>query len=281
MRKVLLYFAVAVLLTSGLARADCTGEAECYDSTPAPDQAPHSGWPADDRLNPVQDEYYTVYCHFDQVEVWRAAGGSEQLASIPISRIMAATRPFDGGNGLRVSRSGDQVTISGSNGNNAAQSGAKSFTLSECIERNGGAPTVQTAPNTVREAQVVPPAQACTYYFGPAYVTQLPDPRSHAESVVGADGQCQPPAPGAHCEALVLIDATSLGDRSILLPMSGTVDQTGDCVPDSNPALLLSGMVQAFANWLCLGVYGVPLGGGLWLKRRLYRRRGRTLPFGR
>ncbi len=31
MRKVLLYFAVAVLLTSGLARADCTGEAECYD----------------------------------------------------------------------------------------------------------------------------------------------------------------------------------------------------------------------------------------------------------
>ena len=289
MRKTLVHLIVGILVLPLLlilpARADCTGEAECYDLTPAPSG---SGWPPDDRLNPVQDEYYTVYCHYDQIEVWRGVGGSAQLASIPIAQVMRASRPFNAGNGLRVSRSGDTVTISGANGNGPTHPGAKSFSLEECFLRNGGQPAAPVVSGSQQEASIAPPPEACTYYFGfdPLLTPQL-DILSSADSVIGSDGTCQKPPTGTVCEFVAVIAFGSFSDRFVTVPMPGVVNDSGDCEANSNPVLLMTGFLRALINFICLGVYVVPLGGaGLWWrhKRRkleIYHRSGKTLPFGR
>ncbi len=271
MRKFFICF-VSVLLIGSLivmrpVKADCTGEADCYDVTPTPDsQASPSGWPPDDRLNPVPDEYYTVYCHFDQIEVWRAAGGSMQLAAIPISRVMTAVRPFDS-SGLQVSRSDNVVTISGANGNGPNHPGSKSFTLDECFARNGGIPDLPASANSAPDSSVTPRIEACTYYFGD--IPDGTDTRSHAPSIVGIGGECQPPAVGAECTFNFIVDVSSSGDRSWTQPMPGTISSNGECEPNPNPALLMLGILRAFANAICMGVAGLPLGGmGLWLRKQ-------------
>ena len=275
MRKIFVSLLVAVVAISPLsilsAQADCTGEAECYGMTPAPVNASHSGWPPDD-LNPVQDEYYTVYCHFDQIEVWRAAGGSVQLASIPISRVMGASQPFDAGNGLTASRSEDTVTISGANGNGPIHPGAKSFNLDECFARNGRIPAVPTS-TTVEEAQVVASAQSCTYLFGSEGVPPSQFYRlSSAPSVIGSDNKCELPPVGTTCQFVATID--SIWNRAWTIRMPGTVNLAGECDPAFNPVRLIIAFVRALLSLICVGVYAVPFGGvSLWINRLRKARR--------
>lgn len=97
-------------------------------------------WPGDNRLNPDRAEYYTVYCGFDQIEVWRSSPSGLLIDAIPIRTVLNLEGCTTSANGLSVCRNGDTITISGTNGNLAPAEGSKSFSLSECIARNGGVP---------------------------------------------------------------------------------------------------------------------------------------------
>jgi LysM repeat protein len=102
---------------------------------PAPALA--QGWPDDDRLSPDPAEYYTVYCTGDLLNVYRADG--TYVKGIPLTTILNLSTSGGTANvglGMSVSRSGDTITLRGSNGNYAG-TGAKSFSLTNCVERNG------------------------------------------------------------------------------------------------------------------------------------------------
>ena len=120
------------------AQEGCVGEEECYGLPPISEGAPPlSDWPGDNRLNPIADEYYSIYCEYDLVRIWAGLPSSQEIGSIPIMQILTAPSPFDMGNGFMINHEGDLVTISGSNGNGPAHPGSKSFSLQQCIERNG------------------------------------------------------------------------------------------------------------------------------------------------
>ena len=288
MQKYLICFLFVLLVSASLinlpVHAQCTGEEECYATpVPADQQSSRSGWPPDDRLNPVQDEYYTIYCHFDQIEVWRGVGGSVQLAAIPISRVMMSVQPFDS-SGLRVSRSDNVVTISGANGNGPHHPGSKSFTLIECIERNGGAPADTQVVNGPEVGSVV--SVTCTYYFGDLPVALHPLPvQSSAPSTLDGNGNCRRPLPGAYCHYEGELALTSSEDNFLPLSMTGQINSNGDCEPSEGGQMLASflrafinliaNFLRALVNFLCLGVAGLPLGGvGLWLKHQRRRLAG-------
>ncbi|MBI5957205.1 MAG: hypothetical protein HY866_00625 [Chloroflexi bacterium] len=95
----------------------------------------------DERLNPSMDEYYSIWCKYDQVEIWRSVPTSAMFP-VPLIQLvnLADGGTLDAGNGMTINRSGDIITVFGSNGNLAPASGSKSFSLSECITRNGGEP---------------------------------------------------------------------------------------------------------------------------------------------
>jgi hypothetical protein len=138
---VLLFGLVAIVA----AQEGCVGEPECYEIPP--EEAPViSNWPGDDRLNPVADEYYTVYCNYDLVRVYAGLPSPQEIGSLPIVQILAQPSPFDAGNGFTVSHIDDIVTISGSNGNGPLHPGSKSFSLQQCIERNGNPDIVLLIP---------------------------------------------------------------------------------------------------------------------------------------
>jgi hypothetical protein len=112
---------------------------------PEPVSGGGSTWPgySDGRLNPDPAEYYSVWCAFDALEVWRSVPAPLLLAAVPIADVF---RLEEGGSlelpdamGL-VRSTADTITVSGSNGNAAPSPGSKSFSLSECIARNGGVP---------------------------------------------------------------------------------------------------------------------------------------------
>lgn len=94
-------------------------------------------WPGDDRINPHPAEYYTVYCKNDQLSIYR--GDGLVLKYVPLTTLLnlsASGGSVSVGSGMSVARSGDTITVSGSNGNYAG-SGSKSFSLTTCLERNG------------------------------------------------------------------------------------------------------------------------------------------------
>lgn len=155
--SMLLISAVSLALASADTRQinQCPPE-ECPETTPEPPLSPppsedgessgsggeSSGWSGltDGRLNPAADEYYSIWCVYDQIEVWRAVPNSQLISAIPLRSVIDGPYPLDGGSGLTVNVTGDTVTISGANGNGPAHPGSKSFSLSECISRNGGEP---------------------------------------------------------------------------------------------------------------------------------------------
>lgn len=137
-----------------------------------------SGWPGDSRLSPDRAEYYTIYCAFDQVEVWRSNPSGLLLDTIALTSVMNLDGCTTSGTGLSVCRSGDTVTIIGSNGNAAPAAGSKSFSLNACYARNGGAPVEETVvtvpdepnPQPVAEETVEDPIDYCaTKYKGDSF----------------------------------------------------------------------------------------------------------------
>ncbi|MBI5960442.1 MAG: hypothetical protein HY866_17000 [Chloroflexi bacterium] len=141
----MLYASVDVGTASDTAAAEaCPGGG---GGEPSPEEspgetAPWSGY-SDARLNPAPDEYYSVWCASDTIEVWRAVPPpSAILNTIPLIEVIELSDggSLDAGSGLTVMRNGDAITLSGNTGNLAPAFGTKSFSLNECIARNGGAP---------------------------------------------------------------------------------------------------------------------------------------------
>ncbi len=108
----------------------------------------------DGRLNYAADEYYTLYCAFDQLEIWRGVPSGLMLHSVPLADLLALPvgGGYDAGGGTTVMHeTSDIFTVYGSTGNLAPQSGFKSFSMAACIAANGGEP--QAAPPAVSPVQ--------------------------------------------------------------------------------------------------------------------------------
>lgn len=89
----------------------------------------------DGRLNADPAEYYTIYCAFGEIRVYRSTPDTQLLKQIPIST--AVNLPIGGsvdlGDFMSMVRNAENtITIYGSNGNLAPASGSKAFGLREC-----------------------------------------------------------------------------------------------------------------------------------------------------
>ncbi len=113
-----------------------------------------SSTPADGRINFTADEYYTLYCAYDTLEIWRGVPTGLLLHAVPIVNFnrLVVGGSYDVGGGTSIFRNSEDIfTIYGSNGNLAPAGGSKNFALSQCIASNGGEP----------EAEIpVPPEQS-------------------------------------------------------------------------------------------------------------------------
>lgn len=123
----------------------CSGGGGATPSSPPGAGGPVENWEGytDGRLNPDPGEYYSVWCAFDRVEVWRGVPEAELLKQIPLADVISLSvgGTLDLGDFMTLVRDGeDTVTIYGSNGNAAPEPGSKAFSLSECVARNGGPP---------------------------------------------------------------------------------------------------------------------------------------------
>jgi hypothetical protein len=161
----LLFIALASLLIfAHPAAAQCVPP-ECYP-TDVPYEMPVEpaggawGGYSDGRLNPDMAEQYTVYCSNDLVEIWGGTPSPQLISTIPIIDLFSLS---DGGSlnappDLTITRStSDTITIHGSSGYNAPTPGSKSFSLSECIARNGGTPELPPQPPAGNGAANPPP----------------------------------------------------------------------------------------------------------------------------
>ncbi len=123
--------------------------------------------PGDGRLNFSPDEYYTLYCAFDQLEIWRGVPTGLLLQSVPLASLLAlsAGQAYAAGGGTTILRDSEDVfTVYGSDGNLASQAGSKAFLMSECLARNGGTPeTVQQVAPPVAEPQLTFCADPATF----------------------------------------------------------------------------------------------------------------------
>lgn len=154
---------------------------ECYDRTPTPppprpseevvpaSESGHQTQPwegvIDGRLNPEMTEYYSVWCANDFVYVLRSSPSPDTVAELPLVdvRRLGTDLPFLSVNGVVATRDGDTIVLAGSNGNLAPQPGTKTFSLSQCNERNGGTPpSSETNPPLAGPAQPVEGAQEST-----------------------------------------------------------------------------------------------------------------------
>ncbi len=155
------------LYNAGEPQASDSRTQNCSGGTPPQppsEPADNSGWPGDGRLNPDRAEYYSVYCAFDQVEVWRSVPAGTLVENISILDLLALDGCTTTNAGLAVCRYGDDVAISGNNGNAAPAAGSKSFKLSQCIERNGGTPA-QPAISTNTDSTLDDEAEAADEAF--------------------------------------------------------------------------------------------------------------------
>jgi LysM repeat protein len=101
----------------------------------------------DGRLNPNGAEYYTVYCVSDSIDIYRADG--QMLQQIPIAYVLGLDTSgtlWTSPEGISVRRYGDEVILSGTNGNTAPEQGTKTFSMAACLDRNGHTPAPQTPP---------------------------------------------------------------------------------------------------------------------------------------
>jgi hypothetical protein len=117
-------------------------------SAGGPQTNPWNGY-YDGRLNPAEDEYYSIWCRNNQVEIWRSVPDSASFL-VPLIDIytLADGGTRDIGNNMTVTRSSNMITVYGSNGNLAPAPGSKNFSLSECVTSNGGVP--EQAPTVVQ-----------------------------------------------------------------------------------------------------------------------------------
>jgi hypothetical protein len=92
-----------------------------------------------DPVNPEPDEYYAIQCMNNAIWVFRSVPINELVTIIPIVQVvdLADGEALPLPNAASVTRSGDTITVSGSNGNRAPEAGSKSFSLQECISRFG------------------------------------------------------------------------------------------------------------------------------------------------
>jgi hypothetical protein len=147
---VMLIVLFATLLFGGTASAQqypCYGYAHCYGLPASSGSQPQSTlWSGftDGRVNPVVDEYYSIWCKNSFVEIWRGVPGGSMLQMFSIQHLVdldsnGGTLTIPNGFLLpfTVTRADDLITISGNFGNLQPQPGAKSFNLSECLARNG------------------------------------------------------------------------------------------------------------------------------------------------
>lgn len=100
------------------------------------------GGATDGRLNYDAAEYYTLYCAFDYLEIWRGVPSGMLLHSVPLLNLLALeiadTYSYEG---IAIVRSSDAwFTVYGSDGNTAPQAGSKLFSMTDCIARNGSLP---------------------------------------------------------------------------------------------------------------------------------------------
>lgn len=100
---------------------------------------------SDGRISPDPAEYYTIYCHAgtDTIYVVRVVPETETIKEIPLLDAvnLGVGLERDLGDFMTMERSSeDTITIYGSNGNLAPDGGSKSFSLNECVARNGGLP---------------------------------------------------------------------------------------------------------------------------------------------
>lgn len=153
---------LTIRLTIGentLAQAEYVG-GQCNSIPPPPEEPPPppqdpppggENWPGDNRLNPNRAEDYTVYCQNDQILVWGMVSVTTQEPQAIIAIRDVMNLPVGGfllQYTLAIRRlSQDEITITGANGYRAPASGTKSFSLSECIARNGGEPPAPDVPN--------------------------------------------------------------------------------------------------------------------------------------
>ncbi|NDJ77621.1 MAG: hypothetical protein GYB65_15325 [Chloroflexi bacterium] len=113
------------------------------DETDSPGAPPAWAGYGDGRLNPNPGEYYSVWCNFDRIDVYRDVPQVGLIKMIPLGDVIALPvgSQMDLGDYMVLERGGeDAITIYGSNGNGAPESGSKSFSLADCITSNGGAP---------------------------------------------------------------------------------------------------------------------------------------------
>lgn len=121
------------------------GEPPVSESGPS---APPWGGYSDGRLNPDPAEYYSLWCAYDLLEIWRAVPSPLLLKTVSLTSLvrMEVGSTLDIGDFMTIVRhSSDTITVYGSNGNLAPNPGSKSFSLSECIARNGGLPPEPTS----------------------------------------------------------------------------------------------------------------------------------------
>jgi len=153
----------AALLFAGVAVAQqypCYGQAYCYGqpastTTSSPPQSPPWSGLSDGRVNPDPAEYYSIWCKNGFVEIWRGVPSGSMLTLFSIQHLVnldpnsgTRTIPFGFLLPFTVTRSGDDITIAGNFGNLQPQPGSKTFSLTECLNRNGAlqAPAGQNVP---------------------------------------------------------------------------------------------------------------------------------------
>jgi hypothetical protein len=111
----------------------------------APVSLPWSG-ATDGRLNPGADEYYSIFCKNEQVEVWGGVPVPVNVITISFDQLVENLPYLDGdvpafytppGSAVQFSRQRDTMTVYGSSGNGPAHPGQKVFSLTACAQALG------------------------------------------------------------------------------------------------------------------------------------------------
>jgi hypothetical protein len=141
--------------------ADCPAESgfvvigdQCIRGVPPPVSTPIPGgsvslpWSGaiDGRLNPSADEYYSIFCKNDHVEVWGGVPVPVNVLTFSFDQLVENLPYMDSdvpafytppGSAVQFSRQRDAMTVYGSNGNGPSHPGQKQFSLTACAQALG------------------------------------------------------------------------------------------------------------------------------------------------
>ncbi len=144
-----------------------------------PTPVPWDGF-TDGRINADPAEYYSIFCAFREVRIYRSTPSTELLRQIPILSItgLGVGQELDlGGFMTLVRNTEDTITVYGSNGNLAPEPGSKAFSLSECTDSLELVDTVLDSSEAI--AEVTAEADAGSG----AGATPTPDPFADVETL--------------------------------------------------------------------------------------------------